>query len=114
MKAGPAGDNSEVYGTSLTNVKAFKELNQLLPVPLNFGQNIDVDQLVENQAKWHKSCHLKFKLQRAREMEVPAVVTPQIRDAVCSASLWTRAIVYSAENRMDLSKSSRPLMRVRM
>ena len=69
LNAGPTGDNSDVYGTFLTNVKTFEELKQL-PVPLNFGQNIDVDQLVENQAKWHKSCHLKFslsKLQRARK-----------------------------------------------
>lgn len=67
MNAEGPGDKSEPYRTFLTNVKQFKELNQL-PVPLKFGLDIDMDQLVRNQAKWHKSCHLKFsasKLQRA-------------------------------------------------
>ena len=52
-------------------MNGFRELNQL-PVPLKFGKEIDVGQLVTHKAKWHKSCHLKFsesKLGRARKQE---------------------------------------------
>lgn len=66
LKAEGAGDKSEAF---LANMKGFKDLNQL-PVTLKLEQHIDVDQLVKNQAKWHKSCHMKFsmsKLQRARK-----------------------------------------------
>ena len=41
-------------------------------VALNFEEDMDVDQPVIYQAKWHKSCNLKFcdgKLQRARKRE---------------------------------------------
>ncbi len=69
LNAGTSGGQSSAYATFLQNVKEFTDLNQL-PVPLKFGQDINVDQLVEKQAKWHKSCYLKFnhdKLQRARK-----------------------------------------------
>ena len=65
LNAEGPGDKSEPYRTFLTNVKQFKELNQL-PVPLKFGLDIDMDQLVRNQAKWHKSCHLKFSASKQR------------------------------------------------
>ena len=54
----------------IENVDEFKRLNEM-PVPLCFGEDVDVDQLIKNEAKWHKSCHLKFsvsKLDRARGM----------------------------------------------
>ena len=69
LKAGRPGHKSEAYSSFLKNVSEFRELNQL-PVPLGFGEDINVDQFMRNQAKWHKSCHLKFcadKLQRARK-----------------------------------------------
>ncbi len=59
LKAEWAGDKSKVYASFLANVKEFKDMNQL-PVTLNFEQ--DLDQLVNNQAKWHKSCHMKFSI----------------------------------------------------
>ena len=65
------GDQSKVYNSFLDNVCEFNKLNQL-PVPLKFGEDIDVDKLVAHEAKWHKSCYLKFndsKLQRARKRE---------------------------------------------
>ena len=119
LNAGPAGDESNAYRTFLSNAKEFKELNQL-PVPLHFGQDIYVDQLVENQAKWHKSCHLKFNLAcfkgqgRERQMKTQRYIVLQIRDPDYSASLWTRVIVYSVESRMDSSISSGLLMQIRM
>ena len=63
LKAGRPGHK---YSSFLKNVSEIRELNQL-PVPLGFGEDINVDQFMSNQAKWHKSCHLKFcadKLQR--------------------------------------------------
>ena len=39
------GDKSKVYASFLTNVSEFKQLNQL-PVPLNFEEDMDVDQPV--------------------------------------------------------------------
>ena len=77
LNAWGRGDKSKVYASFLTNVSAFKQLNQL-PVPLNFEEDVDVDQPVIYQAKWHKSCHLKFcdgKLRRVRKRERMEVLT---------------------------------------
>ena len=66
------GEKSEAYSSFLENVNEFRKLDQL-PVSLSFGQDVDVGQLMRNQAKWHKSCHLKFcayKLQRARKRKM--------------------------------------------
>jgi len=71
LNAEGGDDKSKVYASFLINVSEFKKLNQL-PVALKFGEDIDVEQLVTHQVKWHKSCHLKFndtKLQRARKRE---------------------------------------------
>ena len=38
----------------------------MLPVALNFEEDMTVDELVENQAVWHKSCHLKFNKERLK------------------------------------------------
>ena len=54
------------------NVSECKKLNQL-PVPIMFGEDIDVENLVQHQAKWHKLFYLKFndtKLHRARKCNV--------------------------------------------
>ena len=64
-------DKSKAYASFLKNVSEFKRLDQL-PVPIIFGEDITVEKFVTQQAKWHKSCHLKFndtKLQRARKRE---------------------------------------------
>lgn len=69
LKAEGPGDKSGAYVSFMANVNEFKILNEM-PVPLCLGEDMDVDQLIENQAKWHKSCHLKFcagKLERARK-----------------------------------------------
>ena len=64
-------DKSKIYASFLANVSEFKRLNQL-PVPLKFEEDMDVKKLVTHQAKWHKSCYIKFndtKLQKARKRE---------------------------------------------
>ena len=71
LNAGGDDNKSKVYASFLKNVSEFKRLNQL-PVPLKFGEDMDVEKLVTHQAKWHKSCYLKFndtKLQRTRKRE---------------------------------------------
>lgn len=67
LKAAGAGDKSEAYASFLENVNEFRDLNQLLA-----NREMDVYQLVQQEAKWHKSCHMKFsksKLQQARKRE---------------------------------------------
>ena len=60
-------DKAAPYSSFLDSVNSFRALG-MLPVVLNFEEDISVDELVENQAVWHKSCYLKFnkeKLTRA-------------------------------------------------
>lgn len=40
-------------------LKTFRDLGEL-PVDLKLTCDIVVDDLVQNKAKWHKSCNLKF------------------------------------------------------
>ena len=51
-------------------VAGFKEL-EILPLPLiRLPENVTVQDFVQNKAKWHKSCHIKFsqnKLERAKK-----------------------------------------------
>ena len=71
LNAWGQGDKSKPYEAFLTSMSGFRELNQV-PVSLNFGEEMDIDQLVAHQAKWHKSCRLKFndnKLQRVWKRE---------------------------------------------
>lgn len=60
---------STPYETFLERSAKFHELNRL-PVPLgHLRENINAEDLVENKASWHKSCHKKFdqdKLDRAQ------------------------------------------------
>ena len=67
LKAEGSGNKFGAYLSSMANVNEFKRLKEM-PVPLSLGEDEDVDELVKNQTKWHKSCHLKFcvgKLERA-------------------------------------------------
>ena len=70
LNAPGKGDKSIPYQTFLDRVRCFKELD-VLPLPLtHFPANIEVQDLVQNKAKWHKICHLKFgqeKLEKARK-----------------------------------------------
>ena len=71
LNAKGSGDKSEPYRTILKNVSAFRALGTL-PVVLNFGEDMTVDELIQNQGSWHKSCYLKFnnkKLERATKRQ---------------------------------------------
>lgn len=60
-----------VYASFLQNVAQFRKLNSL-PVPVAFGADTDVDELIRNRAQWHKSCHAEFnanRLVRAKKRE---------------------------------------------
>ena len=64
-------DLSISYSSFLTNVSAFRTLG-ILPVVLKFSNDITTEELVQNQAAWHKSCYVKFsseKLKRASQMQ---------------------------------------------
>ena len=64
------GNGQEVYGKFLKAVQGFQEINAL-PVKLELtADQLTVEGFVNNRAKWHKSCYLKFnltKLQRAQK-----------------------------------------------
>ena len=48
------------YETFLEHSTMFRELNRL-PVHLgHLGENVTIQDLVENKASWHKLCHKKF------------------------------------------------------
>ncbi len=61
------------YETFLERSAKFRELNGL-PVPFgHFRENVTVEDLVENKASWHRSCHKIFdkdKLDRAQRKRV--------------------------------------------
>jgi len=64
-----SGDKSEVYNSFFNNVSTFRGLS-VLPIVLNFREDMTVSELVQNQAVWHKSFHIKFnndKVDRAIE-----------------------------------------------
>ena len=50
---------TESYGSFLKNVHTFRAM-EILPVVLDFGEDMTVDNLVLNQGAWHKSCYVKF------------------------------------------------------
>ncbi len=64
------GNGQEVYGRFLKAVQGFQEINAL-PVKLDLTTDqLTVESFIENRARWHKSCYLKFnltKLQRAQK-----------------------------------------------
>jgi hypothetical protein len=71
--AGP-GDKSQPYRHFLNTVSEFRKLNRL-PVTLHFEEATTVEDLVNHQARWHKSCYGKFnkcklgRAQRKRDLE---------------------------------------------
>jgi len=66
------GNVHEVYQTFLNLVSEFITLGEL-PTSVEFNiHELEAQDLVENAAKWHKTCHLKFarsKLDRAKKRQ---------------------------------------------
>ena len=64
MHGPSSADKSGPYQSFLSRVCVFRTLN-LLPVPLShLTDHITVDDMVFNEAKWHKSCYNKFGMDR--------------------------------------------------
>ena len=65
-----SADKSGPYHSFLSCVCTFSELD-ILHMPLTHAtENVSVDDMVSNEAKWHKSCYNKFsqdRLYRARK-----------------------------------------------
>ena len=59
MKSTLSEDAPDVYSNFLQNVDDFRATDAL-PVIIKFGPDVNSTTLIENKAKWHKSCHLKF------------------------------------------------------
>uniref|UniRef100_UPI00358DDC4D uncharacterized protein n=1 Tax=Myxine glutinosa TaxID=7769 RepID=UPI00358DDC4D len=84
------------YSTIAFNIRRFNELHEL-PMPLELGRLDDGNGIeatfLENNAKWHKSCHTKFnniKLQRAEKRKCTQGCDP---DAT-SSKKYTRQVAH--------------------
>ena len=53
-------DNLEIYSSFLNNVSTFRALG-ILPVALNFGEDMTACELVQNQAAWHTTSLIMTK-----------------------------------------------------
>lgn len=63
------GSGLEAYSSFFQNVLLFREHNAM-PVELKFALEENVESFVQNRARWHKSCRIKFansKLERVIE-----------------------------------------------
>ena len=61
-------DKTEAYRTFLVNVNHFRRVQRLL-VSVVFCEDVSVQDFVDNEAKWHKSCHKKFSSYRLSRVE---------------------------------------------
>ena len=72
----------EVYGRFLETVAEFRNLESL-SVSVKFNDEYDAEMFIKNQAKWHKTCHLKFvsskllQLQKRKSSLEPGSVQQQ-------------------------------------
>ena len=66
--SGTIDDNKQVYTVLLKNIEEFRSINWCPAELINF-EEMTVENLVDQRASWHKSCHLKFstsKLETAK------------------------------------------------
>ena len=66
--SGTIDDNKQVYTVLLKNIEEFRSINWCPAELINF-EEITFENLVDQRASWHKSCHLKFstsKLETAK------------------------------------------------
>ena len=60
LKGPGSEDKAGPFKAFLSRVCTFRELG-ILPMPLtHLTENITVDDMIKNEAKWHKSCYNKF------------------------------------------------------
>lgn len=85
----PANSNQdnglEVYGRFLETVAEFRHLESL-PVSIKFNDEYNAETFLRNEAKWHKTCHLKFapskllRLQKRKQsLEPGSTATEEIK-----------------------------------
>ena len=87
-------DKAKPYSSFLKSVDAFRALGTL-PVVLTFGEDMTVDELVQNRGSWHKSCHVKFskeKLERAAKK--------RDRDDTAESTTWEKRLQCQSMDRM--------------
>ena len=63
LNAHGSRDKSEPYSSFLNSVCVLSVLDTL-PAVLHFGENMTVDELVQNRGAWHKSCYVKFSKEK--------------------------------------------------
>ena len=63
------GQGKDIHKTFLNNVNEFQQLGVLPVKPPWIQHRISLDDIFDNRAVWHKSCHLKFassKIERVK------------------------------------------------
>ena len=92
------------YKSFLERVASFKELGSL-PVPLpHLVDDFSVQNLVDNEAKWHKSCRTKFNLNRL-ERAKKRLSSSTEPDAACSSEFDATGSIPKRPRRQALDKS---------
>ena len=98
--SGDRADPKAVYTSFLCSVFEFNALEPL-PIPVSMPLDIDAEVLIENEASWHKSCHLQFstsKLNKAKERSARKLEQAQKEDEEMQASKTRRL---SSQNKED-------------
>ena len=75
------GNGLSIYEDFINNVNDFKEID-LLPVTVKIDDDTNAHNLFDNNAKWHKSCHLNFatsKLLKIKKRKYNAEAESKIR-----------------------------------
>ena len=93
-------DPKAVYTSFLCNVYGFNVL-EALPIALSMPLDIDAEVLIENEASWHKSCHLQFstsKLNKAKERLARKREQAQKEDEEMRASKTRRLSSHNKED----------------
>ena len=70
----------EVYGNFVHCVNEFEEVKSL-PVPVDFKGEDSAETFMDNKAKWHKSCHLKFAPSKFAHVKQQLVRTSSLEDS---------------------------------
>ena len=118
--SGYRADPEAIYTSFLCNFLEFNAL-EALPIALSMPLDIEADVLIENEALWHKSCHLQFstsKLNKAKERLARKREQAQKEDEEMRASKTRRlsshnkGTVYCVVRVANFTKSPHsPLMR---
>ena len=89
----PANSNQnnglEIYSRFLQTVAEFRGLESL-PVSVKFTEEHDAGAFFKNQAKWHKTCHLKFAPSKLLRSQKRKLIFESASEQLASEQLSSR------------------------